>query len=129
VQPQRWQSLVAREQVPATRPQPMRSTRVGLACMRAACRRAAARCYKYRVTAFCPWTNKIEVMESTDPYARCTTGALPRRSESRLWLLLAGLRRCLCAGTVCKCLRAVPAAASQRGALRDCGHGRPGADA
>jgi hypothetical protein len=33
------------------------------------------RCYKYRVTVFCPWTNKIEVVEATDPYSKCTTGA------------------------------------------------------
>lgn len=32
------------------------------------------RCYKYRVTVFCPWTNKIEVVEANDPYSRCTTG-------------------------------------------------------
>lgn len=32
------------------------------------------RCYKYRVTVFCPWTNKIEVVEATDPYSKCTTG-------------------------------------------------------
>jgi hypothetical protein len=25
---------------------------------------------------FCPWSNKIEVTEATDPYARCTTGVL-----------------------------------------------------
>lgn len=30
--------------------------------------------YKFRVTVFCPWTNKIEVVEATDPYSRCTTG-------------------------------------------------------
>ncbi|KAF8068441.1 PU1 [Scenedesmus sp. PABB004] len=29
--------------------------------------------YKYRVTVFCPWTNKIETTEATDPYSRATT--------------------------------------------------------
>lgn len=30
-------------------------------------------CYKFRVTVFCPWTNRIETVEATDPYSRCTT--------------------------------------------------------
>jgi pullulanase len=29
--------------------------------------------YKLRVTAFCPATNRVEVMEATDPYARAVT--------------------------------------------------------
>lgn len=41
-------------------------------------------CYKYRVTAFCPWTNKIETMEATDPYSRCTTGAAQRGPSARI---------------------------------------------
>ncbi|KAI8468427.1 MAG: glycoside hydrolase superfamily [Monoraphidium minutum] len=28
--------------------------------------------YKYRLSVFCPWTNKIETSEVTDPYSRCT---------------------------------------------------------
>lgn len=32
-----------------------------------------ASCYKFRVVAFCPWSNRIEHMEVTDPYSRCTT--------------------------------------------------------
>jgi 1,4-alpha-glucan branching enzyme len=34
---------------------------------------APHRCYKFRITVFCPWTNQIEVVEATDPYSRCTT--------------------------------------------------------
>lgn len=31
------------------------------------------RCYTYRVTVFCPWTQRVERVEVTDPYSRCTT--------------------------------------------------------
>ncbi|KAK9836409.1 hypothetical protein WJX84_012438 [Apatococcus fuscideae] len=27
--------------------------------------------YKYRIRVYCPWTQKIELVEATDPYAKC----------------------------------------------------------